>query len=65
MHIIMRAKQEIFSAFMLIFQDDTYEIEAWDADNKTTLYRKINEIAQQILREDVKDQRKTCSDDQT
>jgi len=55
MHVMMRTRQEIFPAFMLIFQDDTYEIDAWDADNKTTLYRKINETAQQILREDVKE----------
>lgn len=55
MHIVMRTKEEIFPAIMVIFYDDTCEIDAFNSDNKTTLYRKIHETAQQILKEDVKE----------
>lgn len=55
MHIAMRIKEEIFPAIMVIFYDDTYEIDAFNSDNKTTLYRKIHETAQQVLNDNVKE----------
>ena len=55
MHVAMRTKQEITPAFMILFQDNTYEIDAFDANNKTTLYRKIHELSMQIQKEDIKE----------
>lgn len=55
MHIAMRTKEEIVPVFMLIFQDDTYEIDMFNAENKTTLYRKIHETAKQVLNDNVKE----------
>ena len=55
MHIAMRTKGEIVPAIMVIFQDETYEIDAFNSDNKTTLYRKIYETAQQVLNDSVKE----------
>ncbi|MDD6337315.1 MAG: hypothetical protein PUC15_02895 [Lentisphaeria bacterium] len=55
LHIAMRTKEEIVPAFMLVFQDNTYEIDAFNSDNKTTLYRKIHETSLQILNDNVKE----------
>ena len=52
---LMQKNQDLLPAFMIIFDDDSYEIDAFNANNKTTLYRKINETAQQVLRENVKE----------
>ena len=51
----MEIHQELMPAFMIVFDDDTYEIDAFHANNKTTLYRKINETAQQVLKDNVKE----------
>ena len=55
LHVALRTQQELTPAFMLIFQDNTCEIDTFQSDNKTTLYRKIHETAQQILSENVKE----------
>lgn len=55
LHVAMRRQQELTPAFMLVFQDRTYEIDTFQSDNKTTLYRKIHETAQQVLRENIKE----------
>jgi len=55
MHVALRTKEEIVPAFMLLFQDNTYELDAFYSDNKTTLYRKVHETCLQILNDDVKE----------
>ena len=55
MHVAMRTREDIMPAVMIIFQDDTYEIDAFNASNKTTLYRKIHETAQQVLEDNVRE----------
>lgn len=52
---LLQKHQDLMPAFMIVFDDDSYEIDAFNASNKTTLYRKINETAQQVLRENVKE----------
>lgn len=60
LHVGLRIKQmeihqELMPAFMIVFDDDTYEIDVFHANNKTTLYRKINETSQQVLKDNVKE----------
>lgn len=55
MHVAMRMREDIMPAFMTLFHDDTYEIDAFNASNKTTLYRKIHETAQQVLEDNVRE----------
>ena len=40
---------------MIIYQDDTFELDTFHSDIKTTAYRKINETANKIANEDVKE----------
>ena len=40
---------------MIIYQDDTFELDTFHSDIKTTVYRKIKETAKKIAQEDVKE----------
>ncbi len=56
--VLMHALQqntELMPAFMIIYADGTYDIDAFFSTNKTTSYRKINEIAEKILTEPVRE----------
>ena len=55
MHVAMRTREDIMPAFMTLCHDDTYEIDAFNASNKTTLYRKIHETAQHVLEDNVRE----------
>jgi len=54
--IVMHALQqntELLKTIMIIFQDNTFELDSFDSDLKITIYRKINETATRILNEDI------------
>lgn len=56
MHAIMRCVQpgmEIMSALLVVYQDATYDIDIFHADIKTTVYRKINDVATTIREQNV------------
>lgn len=58
MHAIIRSMQpeaDIMPAIMIIYGDDTYDMDVFHADLKTTVYRKLNEVAKIIECEDVKE----------
>ena len=40
---------------MTVYNDQTFSLDSFTADIKTIFYRKLNETAQRILREDVKE----------
>ena len=54
MHVILHST-DLLPAIMIIYNDNTFELDAFNADIKTTMYRKINETANQILTEEVKE----------
>ena len=54
MHAII-GSSDLMPTIMTIYQDDTYEIETFHADIKTTMYRKINETAEKISCNDVRE----------
>ena len=45
--------KDIMPTFFVIYEDETYEIDSFHADIKTTFYRKINEIAEKIEKEKI------------
>ena len=52
MHAFLRcinSETEIFPAIMVVYGDGTYDLDAFLSTLKTTTYRKINEVANQIL----------------
>lgn len=56
MHAILRVIQpgfDIMPAIMVVYDDDTYDLDAFDATMKTTLYRKIMETARLVERKNV------------
>ena len=56
MHVVIRAVNpdaDIMPAIMVVFGDNTIHFDVFHADLKTTLYRKLNEIAKVIEKEDV------------
>lgn len=58
MHVLIRstkADEDIMPAIMIIYGDDTYDLDVFHADIKTTVYRKINETAKIIENEDVRE----------
>ncbi len=52
MHALLQST-ELLKTIMIIFQDNTFELDSFDSDLKTTTYRKINETAMRILNEDI------------
>ena len=58
MHAIMRCVQpdlDIMPAIMVVYGDNTYDLDVFQADIKTTVYRKLNEIAKVIENEEVEE----------
>ncbi len=58
MHAVMRLAQpdlEIMPAIMVVYGDNTYDMDVFHADIKTTVYRKLNGIARVIENEDVEE----------
>lgn len=58
MHALLKSMQpdgDIMPAIMVVYGDDTYDLDVFHADIKTTVYRKINEVAKLIESEDVKE----------
>ena len=56
MHSVLRAEnpdEDIMPTFFIIYEDRTYDIDTFHADIKTTMYRKINEIAEKIKKENI------------
>lgn len=57
MHAFIRTmspKADIMPAMLIIYGDDTYDLDVFHADIKTTLYRKITEVSQKIEHEDIR-----------
>lgn len=54
MHIVMQST-DLMPVLMTVYQDETFELDVFHADIKTTIYRKINETAKKVLKEDVKE----------
>lgn len=54
-HAVIQGIQvnDIAPVIMVVYDDDTYDLDAFAADMKTTMYRKINEVAQLVYRYDV------------
>lgn len=55
-HVIMQRMQkntDIMPLLMVIYDDQTYDLDVFAADTKTTMYRKVNEIAQKINDNDI------------
>lgn len=58
MHAVLRLVQpdaDIMPAIMVVYGDNTYDIDVFHADIKTTIYRKLNEVSKVIDNEDVKE----------
>lgn len=56
MHAMLRAIQpglDIMPAIMVVYADETYDLDAFDATMKTTMYRKLMETAQLVSEQDV------------
>lgn len=56
MHAVMKSvdsQADIMPAIMIIYSDNTYDMDVFHADIKTTVYRKLNETAKIIEHEDV------------
>lgn len=54
MHAFIRTmspEADIMPAILIIYDDDTYDLDAFHADIKTTVYRKISEVSQKYLKE--------------
>ena len=54
MHVIIQ-NTNIMPTLMIVYQDGTYNLDAFHADIKTTVYRKINEVAECILSDNIKE----------
>lgn len=46
---------DLIPTIMIVYQDDTYKMDTFHADIKTTIYRKINETSEVILNNEVKE----------
>ena len=54
MHLsIMQLQETLMPTIMVIFNDDTFEINSFHSSIKTTVYRKFNEIANRIEKENI------------
>ena len=52
---IVKPGVDIMPAIMIIYDDDTYDLDAFHADIKTTIYRKLNEAAKIVEKQGVKE----------
>lgn len=58
MHAVLRCTQpntDIMPAIMVVYADNTYDLDVFHTEIKTTVYRKLNEVAKVIDREDVEE----------
>lgn len=46
---------DLMPTMMLVYEDDTFTLDSYQSSVKTTFYRKINEVASKILKEDIKE----------
>ncbi len=57
MHALIRAIRpgvDIMPVLLVVYNDDTYDMDAFHADMKTTVYRKINEVAERVSSDDIR-----------
>lgn len=54
MHVIIQ-NTNIMPALMIVYQDGAYNLDVFHSDIKTTVYRKINEVAECILSDNIKE----------
>lgn len=54
MHAMLQ-NVNLIPTMMVVFKDNTFELDAFNADIKTTIYRKINEVAKRIIEEGIKE----------
>lgn len=54
MHAVLQST-DLMPVLMIVYKDETFEMDVFHADIKTTIYRKINETAKKILIEEVKE----------
>ena len=43
----------LMPTFMIVFSDSTFELDSFNGGLKTTIYRKVNEVATRIAKEDI------------
>lgn len=58
MHALAQSMQpnvDLMPAIMIVYGDNTYDMDVFHSDIKTTLYRKLNEVANLIDGEDIKE----------
>ena len=58
MHAALRSIKpgcDIMPAIMVVYEDETYDLDAFHADIKTTMYRKINDVATIIESQNVRE----------
>lgn len=54
MHLsLMQYQETLMPTIMVIFKDDTFEIDSFHSSIRTTVYRKFNEIANRIEKENI------------
>ncbi|MDO1500306.1 hypothetical protein Q2T40_09210 [Winogradskyella maritima] len=51
--VIFQMQKKLMPTFMLIFSDNTFELNSFDSSIKTTVYRKFNEIAKRIEKDNI------------
>lgn len=57
MHALIRIAKpgaDIMPAILTVYNDDTYDMDVFHADIKTTIYRKITEVSQLIKNRDIR-----------
>lgn len=55
MHVVIFSMQKkLMPTFMIIYNDNTFDLKSFDGSIKTTMYRKINEVAERIKQDNVK-----------
>ena len=50
---IVLGTTDLRPTFMIVFNDDTFELDSFHGGLKTTIYRRVNEVATRIAKEDI------------
>lgn len=50
---IVLGTTDLMPTFMIVFNDDTFELDSFHGGLKTTIYRRVNEVATRIAKEDI------------
>lgn len=54
MHLfIFQMQNRLMPTFMIVYKDNTFELNSFESSIKTTVYRKLNEIAKRIEKEEI------------